>query len=138
MLWFNEWISIFSTTASFSRPRVDPWYTCMYSAPPYCAPMANQPPVHENRFVLSFIKGNIFLCFGCKNHYQKNPEQPYDLCVKHQEWRDYVPAGSETMQSKFSNAYYHCQSQCMWLRHLDFIPTSLDYSDIKDQLTSIT
>lgn len=131
--------STIASGSAFVPPRhsfqgYDPWY--MHSAGPYSY-TPNQPLEHENRFVLTFIKGNISLCFGCKNHYQKNPQQPYDLCVKHQEWRDYVPAGKETTESRFSNVYYHCQSRCIWLRHPYFIPTSLDYSDIIDQLTSV-
>ena len=94
----------------------DPWnmHPHMYSYPPAhaCAPGGN---TDTNPFCLCFIKGNISVCIGCKNRYEKSPQPPNDLCIKHKEWREFTPVGSETPQSKFSNVHYHCKPQCVWL-----------------------
>ena len=62
---------------------------------------------------------------------------PNDLCIKHQEWREFIPVGSETPQSNFSKIYYHCKPQCVWLRCADFNPLLLDTSAIVEQLSFI-
>ena len=109
--------------------NVNPWgypqYSSSYSSPDVCV----------NPFFLCFIKGNISVCTGCKNHYPKNAQPPDNLCIKHQEWREFTPAGCETAQSKFSNVYYHCKLQCVWLRCTNFVPAHVDTTEIKDQLT---
>ena len=61
-------------------------------------------------FTLSFIAGNVSICIGCKNKYPKSPKPPQDLCIRHEEWRQFTPANSlSTPQSKFGNVYYHCR-----------------------------
>ena len=92
----------------------DPWnmHPHMYSYPsPGSFPSAvdNSTDVTVNTFSLCFIKGNISVCIGCKNRYEKNSQPPNDLCIKHHEWREFTPVGSETSQSKFANVmcYLH-------------------------------
>ena len=72
-----------------------------------------QPPVP---FTLAFISGNISICIGCKNKYPKSPKPPQDLCIRHEEWRQFTPPNSSTPQSKFGNVYYHCRKECIWMR----------------------
>ena len=76
-------------------------------------------------FPLCFITGNITTCFGCKNKYPKQPQAPYDLCIKHQEWWQFMSPSSATPQSKFGNAYFHCQLQCVWMRHPNFVASDV-------------
>ena len=116
----------------------DPWkmYPHMCSYPP-AHMYAPGGTTNMNPFCLCFVKGNISVCIGCKNRYEKNLQPPNDLCIKHQEWREFTPVGSETPQSKFSNVYYHCKPQCVWLRCADFNPSLLDTSAIVEQLTSV-
>ena len=38
--------------------------------------------------------------------------------VKHQEWRQFTPHDSETPQIKYTNVYYHCKPEYVWLRNL--------------------
>ena len=47
----------------------------------------------------------------------KTPQAPYDMCIKYQERlvAMYVFQYSVTPQSKFGNAYYHCQLH--WMQH---------------------
>ena len=40
-------------------------------------------------FALAFITGNISICAGCSNHYPKPAAPPYDICVRHTEWRTF-------------------------------------------------
>ena len=113
----------------------DPWNFNPWSYPPYS--QSYSPMDDLNRFSLCFIKGNISVCIGCKNRYPKNAQPPDDLCIRHQEWREFTPSGCETAQSKFSNVYYHCKPQCVWLRCTSFVPAQLDTSEIKDQLADV-
>lgn len=53
----------------------------------------------SNPYQLSFIKGNISTCIACHNKYPKSPQPPNDLCIKHQEWRQFTPQGATTPQS---------------------------------------
>ena len=136
-----------SPTASMAYPfspnippaqGYDPWnmHPHMYSYPT-AYPYAPGGTADTNPFCLCFIRGNISVCIGCKNRYEKSPRPPNDLCIKHQEWREFTPVGSETPQSKFSNVYYHCKPQCVWLRCADFNPSLLDTSAVVEQLSSI-
>jgi len=95
-------------------------------------------PVHgPNPYTLSFIKGNISMCIGCHNRYT-NKQPPNDLCIKHQEWRQFTPQGTDSPQSKFSNVYYHCRPECVWLRCPDFVPPQLEVPDeVQEQLSPI-
>ena len=95
-------------------------------------------PVHgPNPYTLSFIKGNISMCIGCHNRYT-NKHPPNDLCIKHQEWRQFTPYGTDSPQSKFSNVYYHCRPECVWLRCPDFVPPQLEVPDeVQEQLFPI-
>ena len=77
-------------------------------------------------FTLCKIAGNISVCAGCRNKYPKHPNPPDDLCIKHQEWREYTPSGSQTLQSRFGNAYYHFNPACVWIRYPDFVPMYLE------------
>ena len=104
-----------------------PYYagTCI---PSVAYPNASLTPTlagPSNPFLLAFITGNIYTCIGCKNKYGKHCQPPDDLCIKHQEWREFMPVGSPS-QSKFGNVYYHCKPQCVWLRCPEFIPLQLD------------
>ena len=93
-------------------------------------------PAHApTPFTLCFIKGNISTCFGCHNKYT-NKQPPNDLCIRHQEWRQYTPQGSDLPQAKFTNAYYHCKPECVWLRHPDFVPAYVEVpNEVQEHLS---
>ena len=76
-------------------------------------------------FTLCYITGNISTCIGCKNKYLKTRVAQDDLCIKHEEWRQFTSPSSGTPQSKFGSAYYHCKVECVWLRHPHFQPQKL-------------
>ena len=106
---------------------------------PMCPPPFRQDAVHgmgysflpspmppcPSPFILCFITGNITTCIGCKNRYPKSPQPGYDLCIKHQEWRQFMSPSTATPQSKFGNAYYHCKLECIWLRWPNFVASDL-------------
>ena len=77
-------------------------------------------------FTLCKISGNISICAGCRNKYSKHPTPPDDLCIRHQEWREYFPTGSQTPQSRFGNTYYHFSTRCVKMRCPGFDPVSLE------------
>ena len=72
--------------------------SCAPSFPPplvCCSP--TDDPSHSP-FVLSFIRGNICVCRGCRQSYAKPALPPMDLCVHHQEWQEFFPPGASTAQ----------------------------------------
>lgn len=90
------------------------------------------PPVP---FTLCRITGNISVCAGCRNKYHKCPTPPDDLCIRHQEWREYLPQGSQAPQSRYGNVYYHFNTRCVQLRCPEFIPVRLEVpQEIVEQL----
>ena len=107
----HKWIkrSVPSTISIFFA-----WYT----STPY------GPPHSNGTETLKYALG----CFGCKNQYEKNLKPP------NQEWSEFIPTGS---RKKFSNVYYHCNPQCVWLRWGSFNPSSIILSDIVSELTEV-
>ena len=77
-------------------------------------------------FALCKIAGNISVCAGCQNKYSKQPTPPNDQCIRHQDWREYMPTGSQTPQSRFGNVYNHFNPHCVWMRCPGFDPTLLE------------
>ena len=106
----------------------------MYTGYQFPGPSMFNSPTPANPFKLCFIKGNISVCIGCNNRYSKSPKPPDDLCIKHQEWRQFTPQGSDVPQSKYTNVYYHCKPECVWFRNPYFIPQSLQIDEVVDQL----
>lgn len=120
--------------------RRDPWHQWSveqqsygtgspYVCPPYYDPCEYQQMSTTYPYTLHFITGNISSCFGCKNKYKKPLEPPNDLCIQHQDWREYIAPSSSTPQRKFSNVYYHCRPQCIQLNNCYFIPSELQIPD---------
>ena len=109
-----------------------PSSSCFSSPPFFHQPLS---PAQYNPFILCRIAGNISVCAGCHNHYGKNVVEPDDMCIKHKEWREYTPQGSQVPQSRYGNVYYHFEPQCVWLRCSWFIPSQLEIPpDIHSQL----
>ena len=59
-------------------------YLYMPTAPPSLPQYQPSSP-----FVLCFISENISTCFGCKTKYLKSLQPPDDLCIRHQDWREF-------------------------------------------------
>ena len=108
-----------------------------YPAYPYPYRSPNVSSLSYNPYFVCFIKGNISTCYGCNNRYPKSPSPPNDMCLRHQEWRQFTPQGKDMPQTKYSNAYYHCNPVCVWHRNPEFIPSSIVASEIEDQLSSV-
>ena len=111
-----------------SPPPGPPPLLHVSSGASYCEPPTSsqlQQPSTLGAFAVKFIEGNISVCQGCRNKYPKNPLPPQDLCLQHQEWREFTPAGSVIPQYRWDNAYYHCSSQCVRARWPSFITLSI-------------
>ena len=98
-----------------------------WSQPHPAQPHPNQPHPSYNSAPLTpstlcEITGNISVCIGCRNKYNKNHE---DMCIRHQERHEYTPPG-QAVSHLFSNVYYYFNVQCVWLRCLWFDPTQLE------------
>ena len=85
--------------------------TCSPSSSSHQLPAAIQPQMSP--FMLTFVRGNISVCFGCKQRYRKPVSPPHDLCVMHHEWRTFTIPNSPSPQSRFGNAYYHPNLPCI-------------------------
>ena len=111
----------FGTYSQLDSPFPSPAFcTQSYAPSPPSFPRQSCSP-----FTLCKISGNISKCFGCHNKYAKNPDPPEDMCIRHQDWREFTPAGSGTPQSRFGNMYYHFHPQCVWLQCNWFVPSHL-------------
>ena len=64
-------------------------------------------------FRLCFRSGNISVCNGCCNKFDKQTKPPDDLCVQHEEWHTYTSPVSKLPESRFGNAYYHAKPCCI-------------------------
>ena len=84
--------------------------------PPLVHVTPRSPSPISEPFVLCFVTGNISVCYGCRQKYQKPCQPPHDLCVRHKEWREFFAPGSATAQTRFGNVYYHCNTPCIQAR----------------------
>ncbi len=66
-------------------------------------------------FKLCFRTGNISSCNGCRNKFAKKAPPPMDICIQHAEWRSFTSPSTQLPDSRFGNAYYHANIQCVWL-----------------------
>lgn len=56
-------------------------------------PTVSQPfPNPTPTFRIRLIEGNISMCYGCRNKYQKNSQPPNNLCLQTKEWREFILA----------------------------------------------
>ena len=82
--------------------------------------------------------GYISTCFGCKTKYLKSLQPPADLCIRHQDWREFFFPNTGNMQSKYGNVYYHCKLECVWMRCSFFIPSDPQVPpETADRLTPV-
>ena len=109
-----------SSTVSFMQAPVSTYVSPGASYSPFgisyppagpSYPYRTFPGLPLEPFTLVFITGNISLCSGCLNHYQKPIVPPFDVCVKHTEWRSFSVDG--TPKRKLSPAYYHVNCHCI-------------------------
>ena len=108
-------------------PSYPPSYMPPFPEPVVSPPsVASRPPAaasESSLFTLVFITGNISVCAGCSNRYPKRPTAPYDVCVRHTEWRSFTLDG--TPKSKFAPAYYHVNLLCLQKNWSSFHPLNL-------------
>ena len=89
-----------------SGPLIAPSSASAYKVPSHPPPLVHftpqSPSPISEPFTLCFISGNISVCYGCRQKYQKPCQPPDDLCVRHKEWRDYFPSDTATAQTNFA------------------------------------
>lgn len=88
----------------------------------YTPQLPSQP---SEPFTLCFITGNIGVCYGCRQKYRKPCKPPEDICVCHKVWREYFSPGAALPQTKYCNAYFHCNVPCIQSRCPFFTPDLL-------------
>lgn len=93
----------------------------------------NSPPLNtcqNDQFYLCFHSGNISVCNGCRNKFDKNASAPLDLCVRHEEWHSFTSPVTKEIESRFGNAYYHTHLPCIYSKWPNFNKQSLVIIDI--------
>ena len=112
---------IYGSAFSYNYPVTNPNWHTGYSSPFTFNPHMYKPTVP---FQLAFITGNISCCFGCRDQCSKSLSlsPPADLCIKHQDWREFPSPSTGTPQSRYGNVYYHCKPHCVWLRNPSLVP----------------
>ena len=106
-----------------------------WNAPYYAYPAFTSRQTSPEIFRLCFRSGNISVCNGCRNKFDKQAQAPDDLCVQHEEWRTYTSPVSKLPESRFGNAYYHAKPCCIIARWPTFSPGDLTISsEIKSRL----
>ena len=100
-----------------------------WNAPCYMYPAFPSQQTSPEIFRLCFRSGNISVCNGCRNKFDKKAKPPDDLCVQHEEWRSYTSPVSRLPESRFGNAYYHAKPCCIIARWPTFTPSDIIISD---------
>ena len=78
----------------------------------------------SSEFRLYFRTGNISVCNGSKNRFDKTASPPNDLCIQHEEWRSFLsPTGLPEL--RYGNAYYHANPACIVKKWPHFNPSLL-------------
>lgn len=130
---FNPQFSAWNTHSgdiNVYRPALPPFTPSAFHSTP-------SMPASNSAFRLCFRSGNISVCNGCRNRFDKQAESPYNLCVQHEEWRLYTSPVTHLPESRFGNAYYHAHPQCIQLKWSNFRPTDLQVPDgLKCHLTT--
>ena len=103
-------------------------YTSQFT--PYSSPYV---PTQSQPFTLCRISGNIKVCAGHRNRYPKSSLPPDDLCIKHQEWCEYIEEGTQVQKHCFGNAYYHFNQSCIKIRFPAFIASQLVIPELDTQ-----
>ena len=62
------------------------------------SPLPPTMPFRQPSFFVVFITGNISVCAGCHGRYTKPAEAPNNLCVKHEEWREFTTPSNPSLQ----------------------------------------
>ena len=116
---------VLSNTLSFTPPLSQCSAYSLFPPSPSPSSFPHIPrPTVPSAFTLCRIAGNI-------------SKPPYDLCIRHQEWREYTSPMSSVPQSRFGNVYYHFNPVCVQFRVHNFIPSTLHIpKELSAQLTS--
>ena len=112
----------YSCTATWSMPSTPPTlphlrpYPGLVATPTTSAHSKALCEADIGVFNVVFLQGNIRVCQGCRNNYQKSPSPPNNIYLQHPEWREFMPPGAPNIQTKWGNAYYHCNRNCVLAR----------------------
>ena len=112
----GECSTVLTTPCASGGLPVIPRQVCVPTYPPPLVHYSPNSTESDSPFELCFITGNIKVCRGCRQKYKKPPVPPMDLCVRHQEWQEFMPTGSSSTQVRFGNVYYHVNIPCILTR----------------------
>ena len=85
---------------------------------------------------LNDLTKRIKKCYGCGNGFLKNSdgsvlEAPYDIVVRHADYREYTtPSGEKRVTSQKQNTYFHPFLACITKKHPQFSLDKFNFSSI--------
>ena len=124
-------MSEFSMTPT--QPMVTPSMQCgtnqgtihFQSPTHWNAPCYNYQPMnphqYDRTFRVCFRRGNISVCSGCQNKFDKNSLPPNDICIQHGEWRSHISPVTKLPESRLE-MHTTMQIQCIFARWPMFFP----------------
>ena len=102
-------------------------------------PSAGSSRELEDPFYLTFVKGNISRCTGCKMRNLRTPQgvphqPPDDLCLQHKEFVMFENpcTGLHQLSHDLRNVYYHARKGCVGEQAKIIVPV-----DVKTKLNSV-
>ena len=111
--------------------------TPLFYAPLYYSGETQSPA--QDPFYLTFVKGNISRCNGCKKRNLRTPQgaphpPPNDLCLQHKEFVVFENphTGLHQLSHDLRNVYYHAQKQCIGEHARIIVP-----SEVRAKLNSV-
>ena len=95
--------------------------------------LSQEPYAVEEKFKVCFKAGNISVCSGCRNNFNKSDV----IVLQHAEHRQYNNPHTGLPATKYGNAYYHVRKMCVQLKWGSrFHPKSVVVEEeIKQKLT---
>ena len=123
---------------------------------PSCAAQQSRPPpplIHaassspqsesdHDQFELVFLTKRVKKCYGCSKEFVKQPDgsnlqPPYDIVVRHADFREYYYDGEKRSTKQKQNTYFHPCLTCISSKCSSFNFHSLDTSSVKDELLPV-
>lgn len=123
-----------------------PSCTAQQSRPPppliHAASSSPQSESDHDQFELVFLTKQVKKCYGCSKEFVKQPDgsnlqPPYDIVVRHADFREYYYDGEKCSKKQRQITYFHPCLTYISSKCSSFNFHSLDTSSVKDELLPV-